>query len=38
MTKATPRLANNIEEVDVAMNERELDQREFGNLIGSDKV
>jgi hypothetical protein len=26
------------QEAEVPMNERELDQREFGNLIGSDKV
>jgi hypothetical protein len=38
MTGATRPPADNIEEVEMAMNERELDQREFGNLIGSDKV
>jgi hypothetical protein len=32
------RPASRIQEVDMAINERELDQREFGNLIGSDKV
>src|SRR5580693_10484992 len=36
MAATRPRAEN--EETDMAMNEQELDQREFGNLIGSDKV